>query len=523
MVRISFKRYVNGPSLAAIWIATLGLVRVLMMAGHSQEVIVAHVPDDAFYYLMAAKNFATGWYWSFDGHNPATGFHLLFGYLVASAYCVWESAPLQALLLIFGCASIVLVSFAAYWVVRASTSDDKLLGGTGAVFVFTSTIALVQPTLLMESCFVIFFGSLLLFLISTVSTSNPDEGMAFAVVCFSTGLLGTLSRSDFAVLPWTLFGVYQVAYLLKRDYGSPYRIVSLAALGSLLGLLIVSCHCYIVSGNLYQASVVIKSHWGQTYGYDLRQPIQLVSKLALISPASGPISGEVALSALTIMAFLTAYSNWHGKDKGQSLLVIGCTVCIVVYLLIYAQNSGSLQIWYIGVFVPLAAFIANVALQSVRHVFLNFIIFTYVIAMSLANLAASVQPIWPHQAAMRDAGLFLKARPHIRPVASWNAGIIGFFAERPVINLDGLMNDSIIPYVLKNQVLNYVEQNQIKFICDFRAMISDPLLAERGGYPSGTLARRLIHEAFLSEDRPELRWHDTRISLFRVSGIRGEF
>ncbi|MEW6140302.1 MAG: hypothetical protein AB1733_18940 [Thermodesulfobacteriota bacterium] len=49
MARISFKRYVNGPRLAAIWIATLGLVRVLMMAGHSQEVIVAHVPDDAFY------------------------------------------------------------------------------------------------------------------------------------------------------------------------------------------------------------------------------------------------------------------------------------------------------------------------------------------------------------------------------------------------------------------------------------------------------------------------------------------
>jgi hypothetical protein len=447
---------------------------------------------------------------------------LLYGYLLALAYYLWGSASLQALFLIFGGTGVVLVSSAAYWVVRASTADDELLGGTGAVFVFTSTIALVQPTLLMESCFVIFFGSLLLFLTSNAATLNRQTGRSFRILSFLTGLLGTLSRSDFAILPVALLGFYQIVHLFKRDYRGPLVVVFLAAMGSLVGLLIVSCHCYIVSGNLCQASVVVKNHWGQIHGYDLRQPIHLVGRLALIWPLSARITGVVALLAFAIIRLLGLYRPSQREILGQGLLVIGCAACIGAYLLLYARNSGALSIWYIGVFVPLVGFIANVTFQSVASSSLRLLIFTGVMVLSVANLTASVEPIAPYHAAMREAGVFLKAHPHIRPVASWNAGIIGFFAERSVTNLDGLMNDSVIPYVLKNQVAEYLEHNGIEFVSDFSDMISNPLLAERGGYPGGTLARRLIHECFLSEDRPELRWHNSRISLFRVSGLRGK-
>ena len=44
------------------------------------------LPDDAFYYLISGRNFALSHRWTFDGVAPATGFHLLWGYMIALIY-----------------------------------------------------------------------------------------------------------------------------------------------------------------------------------------------------------------------------------------------------------------------------------------------------------------------------------------------------------------------------------------------------------------------------------------------------
>lgn len=78
------------------------------------------------------------------------------------------------------------------------------------------------------------------------------------------------------------------------------------------------------------------------------------------------------------------------------------------------------------------------------------------------------------------AGVYLHNHPEVQPVASFNAGIIGFFADNKVINVDGLVNDSIYAYSSKGKLAVYFAKRNIKFVVDFPGVFEDPM-PRRGG------------------------------------------
>lgn len=55
--------------------------------------------------------------------------------------------------------------------------------------------------------------------------------------------------------------------------------------------------------------------------------------------------------------------------------------------------------------------------------------------------------------------------------APWNAGIIGYYQGGSVVNLDGLVNDSIYQYAMSNTLPVYVEKIAITYIVDFGPML----------------------------------------------------
>ena len=56
-----------------------------------------------------------------------------------------------------------------------------------------------------------------------------------------------------------------------------------------------------------------------------------------------------------------------------------------------------------------------------------------------------------------------------------------------MINLDGLVNDSVYPYVISGRMADYVAENKIAYIVDFPSML-DAEGGRRGGYADGLLA-----------------------------------
>jgi hypothetical protein len=84
---------------------------------------------------------------------------------------------------------------------------------------------------------------------------------------------------------------------------------------------------------------------------------------------------------------------------------------------------------------------------------------------------------------MMIAGKHLKSdRLHSGKIGAWNAGIVSWFSQKKIINLDGLVNDNIYPYLVENDLLSYVKNNKIKYLIDYKAMLINEKLKKRGGY-----------------------------------------
>ena len=108
-------------------------------------------------------------------------------------------------------------------------------------------------------------------------------------------------------------------------------------------------------------------------------------------------------------------------------------------------------------------------------------------AMCVWGIALSLHASFPWQEAMWRAGIYLREHPEVRPVGSWNVGIIGFFADDGVTNMDGLMNDAVLPYAKRGDLQHYFYKRGTRYILESPDLWTRRM-ALRGGYADGALA-----------------------------------
>ncbi len=63
--------------------------------------------------------------------------------------------------------------------------------------------------------------------------------------------------------------------------------------------------------------------------------------------------------------------------------------------------------------------------------------------------------------------------PQDAVVGSWTAGIYGYFAEPPVVNLDGVVNWDAIHAYRTRELYAYIAERRIGWIVDFDEFVSD--------------------------------------------------
>jgi hypothetical protein len=188
-------------------------------------------------------------------------------------------------------------------------------------------------------------------------------------------------------------------------------------------------------------------------------------------------------------------------EKRYAPLPLAAIFCILGYALIYSLSAGQ-QRWYtVNLLAPVACL--YVTFGEYLHARLlpgkNFTAIWFLLMAILItgfNLS-NVYPLnsehapWPHQAAMRNAGMYLQNHPLDERVGAWNAGIIGYYQGGQVINLDGLVNNDAAGYVVVNALDDYIASAQIGYIMDFENMLH-PRFALRGGYADAAFLKRLV-------------------------------
>jgi hypothetical protein len=152
------------------------------------------------------------------------------------------------------------------------------------------------------------------------------------------------------------------------------------------------------------------------------------------------------------------------------------------------------------------------------------LIFPLLILLTASYNISNLYPInaihapWPHQKYMLQAGLYLNENPLDGKVGSWNAGIIGYYEGGHVVNLDGLVNNDIYPYVVNNNLPAYLSSRGIYYLMDFEEMLTIYGYRVQGGYDDNEFIADLTPQKVF--DRDQYSWnHMTLYYIDKEHGV----
>jgi hypothetical protein len=501
--------------------AALGPVVVffLFYLSSSMDHRITVVPDDGLYYVLLGKNFAEHHVWSFDGVTPTSGFHLLQAYVCALAAFVLRGASTEALLDVLGFVGLAVTLLAVFVLVRTFARALGPAAALGVAFVSGSANFVQQPVSVMEWPWVVLASTLL---VAAILEDRP--GLAFAAGC-----LGAFGRTDFPLLAAVAVGA-SVVLRPREGYFPHARAVSFGLAGAVVALGLALLHNRLVTGELLQSSATIKAHWGSVRGY---KPL-LGAEIAVWSSAPGEalrrgFAFVLAAHALAAGA-LAVVERWapapptakpeptpddDRRRANRRFLAIFGALCTVAFAAFYARGSASIQSWYTAPFVVPIAGLYAAGLDLLRRresrLLCNIALgATLVVNGWLATREGMAEQTWN----LRGAEWLGQNRPAGR-IGAWNTGIISAFSTKDVINIDGLVNNAVTPYILGDRLHCYFLDAPIDYVFDWETMLDDRY-ARMGGYSSGLLKRALVPQHVIEgTENPGLgRWR--RLTLFKV-------
>lgn len=424
--------------------------------------LIAFVPDDAFYYMVLGRNFSRLHRWTFDGTAPASGFHVLWGYLNAALSGVLPNLSFQATFAILFWFSALLCALALYLVCLTVSRRYGRFSVIGVAAIFLGYFSLQEANYLMESPLVLLSAATLVCLVDSGRLTTLRS-----LACLAIGFIGMLSRSDFGLLPFSLM----IVWLVLRV--PTWKLPAFAFLGALLGLAFVLLHSHHISGNFLQGSTRVKRHWSQVLKDDPRPSVAFVAfplhrEFDLnIGPrrATKDLARVVGFCCIGLLGSALAAR----RRAGISLLV-AMSLVPLGYMAVY-RFDAALQPWYFAnMLVPYS--IVAAAACSIRNPFWRLGALAVVAISSAHGIGQSMAGQWTSQEGFYRVGLFLKSHPELQPVAAWNVGIVHYFSGEDVINIDGLVNDDVDAYVISNQLPAYMVKRRVHYLADDRQMLT---------------------------------------------------
>jgi hypothetical protein len=453
----------RGPALA-LAVFTPCILAFLVAGG------VRVIQDDAYYYLKIAQNIAAGRGSTFDGLHPTNGYHPLW--LISLVPLFWiEADRFKALTLVMVLQSAVALGGTLAVYAAARLSLGAVASTLAALVWFGLTYKLSLSGLE--------FGLHALGLAATAGFYRrhfTDAGTAGASAHAGLGvLLGLvfLARLD------TLLLAAVVGLAVSRDTVAGQDRRSLTLLALLWGPVVVCCAAYVTVNvwafdSPFPVSGSVKRMWSD---YLLTQDPHylgagwLVAKAAhltwpLRNLADWPVRGLLLGSLGAGLLLLVHAAGWRPGPlswcvdrvlRPWSPFVVFSVAQIVMYGLLY-HGWYSFTTWYYAAQPLLAALMAGAAAEWLwsasapasaqgrrRRLLGRGLVLAACCAMAVGTLSSARRMrrlharfwSWPiyHAAAWTRENLPAKAR-----IGAWNAGVIGYFSERQVVNLDGLVN-----------------------------------------------------------------------------------
>jgi hypothetical protein len=509
-----FLRILN--SIVTLSVALLGilLAKAVLVWYMGLPDMLGFIPDDAFYYLKLAQNFLTLGVWTFDGIEPASGFHLFHAYVLLALLGAIPSAEFTTLFAVLATIHAILICLSMVITVNGVRKSFPSVPALVPALPFFLPLGLAQGVTLMETPYVLLFGALALRCVLDESFLKDRPTVLIAI-----GLTGSLCRTDFG-------GLLAAPILIclfcsgKFDNCSRRRIAQLT-LGALIGIGVVYLHHFQLLGSFGQYSAKVKFFWSALLGHSYFPALGLFWETLGVSIPKVP--QQLFLLGGLILVARFVFSKIDGKQLySTKFAILVSTGGIVFYIFFYSFNSQAIQIWYASYFILLSPYLFSlvttflvknspIADSAWRQ---YGILLVAVLWISFANRSLLL-PQWPHATTMFAAAKLVAEKNDVPRVGSWNAGIIGYFSGKIVTNLDGLVNDNAAKATLKGDLMSYLSRNHIEWVLDFDQVINSPSSQAKSGFKAEDFKNQYFERLRVKGEK----WGEGSMTLYKRVNI----
>lgn len=467
----------------ALWAAAgIGILARLALPWVGWSFLIERlVSDDAFYYLTIARNVVGGAGATFDGATPTNGFHPLWLVCLLPIYAVAGDHAELALRLSLALGALLSAATVALLgaTVKAWTRDS-LTGALAAALLALNPYAIMEGVNGLETALAL----LMLTVVLALLARDPAGWRGVLVLGLASGAL-VLARSDMALV---LAGLY--AYLLCSRR---MRFWPLAGAGGVAGFMVALwlAWSWATVGALVQSSAVaipwlVRARMEDAVASGWMTPAQIAGRVWrhfwqtslyqwLNYAGVGLLAGLIGLAAR--VASRARARIPAGRQPGWVWWGGAGTLAM---LLASEFIRFSLREWYIA---PLALWSAVLgagllapwaALPKTRRLLVIVCAALALVAGGQAGRDLSTRGRYWFQSDQYAAARWIAAHtPPDAIVGSWTAGIYGYFAERRVVNLDGVVNWDAIRAYRARRLYAYMREQRIGWVVDFDEFVSD--------------------------------------------------
>jgi len=493
-----------------------------------QTLITKVLSDDSFYYFQLAKNAAAGGGVTFDGTMPANGFHPLWFLLLVPIHYVFGglTAPIHAALALEGLLDVG----AGYLIYRliSTLTENKSAGVAGAAVYLLNPSVIFHSVNGLETGLNLFLFAFYFWFYLTMLHEEKISGRNLLLLGFLSGLL-ILTRTDNAIL---VAVTYIHLLFFRRAIRRPAAI---AASGAVCAAVVApwllwnlhtfgtieqssgSAYSIITRGNLRAAGVA--SH--QIFLTSLANTIKLfVWTIPTDVFAWGGLMGILAGLGLGLVQLDDPRAQRVWKSlRLASVALIG----FIALTLAHSLARGTLKSWY---FIPAATIasiflgilfgsvdFSKIALKGRGRIAAAFLAGIVLSGYLLNGWTGWRNGMYPWQIEQLMAADWAKRNlADDILIGSFNSGIIGYMSERTVVNLDGLANNSVVPYLKERRLWEYIRERNIAYLIDSDYSI---LKDYREFYGTGWEPReRLVRVAVI--DEPAVSWAGAPVAVYKV-------
>jgi hypothetical protein len=497
----------SGERAMVVGIFAAALLLAAVVASLPVKTLVGVVPDDAFYYLAVGRNIATTGVSTFDGENLASGYHP--GWMMLVAIVAHGFQGNDGLLRVV-VAMAFLLHATAGWLLYLCLK--RFVSGVAAAlaagFWMFGYLPLVLAGFAMETSLycVAFLLSYLAYLgrvephLRSKDAEGPNRIPAKDLLLFGAALgLCLWARTEAIVLLACVVAWLGLAALRRRTFLK--SLVEACRRGVLTGgaaMAVITpwlLYGLYTFGTIRQASGVMKTLWmqdevaGLNLGERLTGYVCRFSQWLAYSLPWAWGSGRSMAAAMAIGWLILFIAAWVFVVRGPMKVrqaIAGVFPSVAYPLLhlfvagaVYSTCFADLQDWYLALpylecYLVLAISggtiyrAASAEERSRRWPAKALAVAVVFTILGLVRYAQTLQQgywVWQRDvyASIEPIGKIL---PDGARIGCFNAGIPGYFSQWRVINLDGLMNDAVVPYWRENRFDQYLSDANIGMICD---------------------------------------------------------